>query len=243
MSQETKKSKRPPISGRLDAPPGTAVAINDEAVPDNTWSTQDLTAFAVKAFGNARQNERQALSLCRQSVYARVQAGHALTIIRGRHKNDKTWCHYQDKNNLPRTKVWEAISVYEHAVAAGHTPDDVARGCGTWGKAMKTYGVVESREDSADASATSAGDARGSNGQVADSVSNGSVGNTVSHTNKKKTNMSSGSGKSKNTDTREAAESETPQPPITKEELTALQVFVQTVGGWARARWLIMEGF
>ena len=106
--------------------------------PDETW-----TDDALNEYGQSELAESSSLS--RKSVRARFRAGHPYSILRKRYKGDDAWVRFQKDHDLPRTKVWETIEVYERATAAGHTEDDMAEH-ETWTAAMLAYGVVKERE-------------------------------------------------------------------------------------------------
>ncbi len=116
-----------------------------DTAPDDTWPTEFLLSFAMTALSEGDRHERRLHALARKSVVERFRAGHAFSILQERLTATGEWCEFQDRNQLPRTKVWEAITVYRKAVELGHGEGDVA-GYGTWTELMVAYGVVRPRK-------------------------------------------------------------------------------------------------
>ena len=116
------------------------VAALNDLQPDSNWSDEVLIKFAQRAINAADNYMEQANILTRKTIVQRFRAGHALSILKKRHKNEGTWVEFQAQHNLTRTVVWEAIAVYERAVQLGLGEDDVARYT-TWMEVMVAYGV------------------------------------------------------------------------------------------------------
>lgn len=132
-----------PQSAKPCVPPLTAPSV--EPIPDDTWSDNDLLQYGRTAIIRGDRDEERQLVLGRRSIKERLDAGHALAIVRQRHKGDGTWCKMQDEHGLSRTTVWEVIEVYEQSAALGHTQEDVAAKHDTWTEVLVAYGVVRNR--------------------------------------------------------------------------------------------------
>ena len=72
--------------------------------------------------GNSKKHEEESKILSRKSSLDLFRAGHALSIARDKLKEEKKWCEWQEKNDLPRSSVLEAIKLYEKT--ARDNPDD-----------------------------------------------------------------------------------------------------------------------
>ncbi len=120
-------------------------APSAEPMPDDTWSDGALMQYGRTAIIRGDRDEERQLVLGRRSVKERLGAGHALSIVRQRHKGDGTWCKLQDGHGLSRTTVWEVIEVYEQSAALGHTQEEIAAKYETWTEVLKAYGVVRDR--------------------------------------------------------------------------------------------------
>ena len=79
------------------------------------------------------------------SIEARLEAGHVLSILQRRHKDEAEWCDIQEKNGLSRTTVWEFIAAYKRSTAMGHNKEEVAANHDNWTEVLVTYGVVKER--------------------------------------------------------------------------------------------------
>jgi hypothetical protein len=115
-----------------------------DKTPDDTWPTEALLDFATQALGNGDKHEQRLHALARKSVVSKVRAGQAFTILQQRFTATGKWCEFQKNNDLPRTKVWEVIKVYEKAVELGHGEEVVAN-YGTWTEVMVAYGIAKPR--------------------------------------------------------------------------------------------------
>jgi hypothetical protein len=114
--------------------------------PDSSWSDERLIEYGQRALNAVDKYEEQATILTRKSIVRRFQAGHALSLLKSRHRNQGTWVEFQSQHNLPRTVVWETIAVYERVVQQGHREDDVAQHA-TWAAVMIAYGVKRNHQE------------------------------------------------------------------------------------------------
>jgi hypothetical protein len=114
--------------------------------PDSSWSDERLIEYGQRALNAVDKYEEQATILTRKSIVRRFQAGHALSLLKSRHRNQGTWVEFQSQHNLPRTVVWETIAVYEQVVQQGHGEDDVAQHA-TWAAVMIAYGVKRNHQE------------------------------------------------------------------------------------------------
>ena len=116
-----------------------------DKMPDDTWPNEILLDFAMKALGEGDKLEKRLHALARKSVIPKFRAGHAFAILQERLTATGDWCKFQDEHDLPRTNVWEVITVYQKATAMGHGEEDIAT-YGTWTEVMVAYGIGKPRK-------------------------------------------------------------------------------------------------
>ena len=134
-----------PITQAPTAVPAVRVP---EAEDYETWPDEALIQRGQTRIMQADRHDERRIALGRQTIEERLDAGHPLSIVRRRHKEDGQWCAIQDKYNLPRTTVWEVIEAYERSTAAGHSPQEVVASHENWTEVLVAYAVVRRKKRS-----------------------------------------------------------------------------------------------
>lgn len=151
-ADDAKQSDLLPETDDLGAEPIsiTATATPAVPVPDaddyETWNDKSLMERARMRITQSDRHDAKRIALGRMSIEDRLDAGHVLSIVRRRHKDDRKWCAMQDEYSLARTTVWEVIAVYERLAARGHSKQDVAANHEMWGDVLVTYDIPTKRK-------------------------------------------------------------------------------------------------
>lgn len=124
-------------------------AIPAVRVPEDddyeSWTDEELIQRGLSRLAQGDRHEAKRITLGRMTIKERLEAGHVLSIVRRRHKEDGRWCEMQTQYCLPRTTVWEVIEAYERSTEAGHTTEDVVGSHDTWTEVLRSYGVTKER--------------------------------------------------------------------------------------------------
>lgn len=105
----------------------------DDAVPDDSWTLEDLRKYALDRFCEVNL-------LAKRSTVQIYRAGWALSIAQKKEKDEREWVEWQKKHGLKRTTVWEAIKLYERAPSEEAIKDLAPQ------KAKEKYGVTKKRK-------------------------------------------------------------------------------------------------
>lgn len=84
-------------------------------LPSEGWTLDQLAEYARRQIVTSRAIENSLGLLGRRSTVAFFRAGRALLVAREQLKTTGDWVKWQDDHQLPRTTVFEAISLYEAA--------------------------------------------------------------------------------------------------------------------------------
>lgn len=205
------------------------------------WDDHPLMQHAVaRVMQSDRHNERR-IALGRMTIEERLDAGHVLSIVRRRHKDDGQWCAIQDEYKLPRTIVWETIEAYERSTKLGHCPQEVAANYETWTEVLVAYGVAKERPKKPAVPAANNDEQRPAHAEpVNEPEPDGR--SAADSTGNCQANQKDG-GNAEDKPARAVPESapkaekaaKKVQPDLTPCEIDAATVFVKAVGGWPRA--------
>ena len=204
-----------------------------DKVPDDTWPTEILLDFAMKALGEGDKLEKRLHALARKSVITKFRAGHAFAILQERLTTTGDWCKFQAEHDLPRTNVWQVTAVYQKATAMGHGEEDIAM-YGTWTEVMVAYGVGKPRKAKVEQHrATTA-----KSGADDDDAGDGAQGDDGEPEEDEDVSKDGDDDESESLHGEPAEE----PPPVTEEQLIAADSFVAAVGGMGHAARALVAG-
>lgn len=99
--------------------PTKAMPLNvpDEAVPDDSWSLDQLGQFVAAGLAESNRLDAEAACLSRKSTVKIFWAGRALMVAKDKVKEaGKKWTVWLKQQNIPRTNAWEAEELFKRAV-------------------------------------------------------------------------------------------------------------------------------
>jgi hypothetical protein len=91
-----------------------AVKVNPDAVPNHQWTLEQLEAYVLRQMPIYE-------ALTKQPTVVLFHIGRALKLIRDRLRpKPGAWTAWQKEKQLPTTRVWEAITLFERAKEEGN---------------------------------------------------------------------------------------------------------------------------
>lgn len=147
MNNEFTTETRTPATEAVTPPPTAvpAVPVPPEAEDYETWPDDALMQRSRTRLIQSDRHDQKRIMLGRQTIEERLEAGHQLSVVHGRHVDDGIWCALLKQYGVARTTAWEVIAAHERSAAAGHTKQEVAANHETWTEVLIAYGVVKER--------------------------------------------------------------------------------------------------